>query len=1130
MLAKNLFRLRNNSLDTSIAISENRSLFFQKKIVKNLIRTALGLFVALQGFAAFAVLPDADALSLIEATTPLSADSVPFVGTFYSAQNPKWPPLPSNINDLPAWDLGGGIYLLDDLDVDYSTPLRSGRGMRAMDDLGGGGGYGSDSFTYTFDTNSLWLEITNVSNGLAYVNLHNASNYVYEIYSKTDLTLTNWSIESEVFPSDTNVMPFIVPESNRANLFLWARDWTGITSCGNETPEWWFWEYFGTTNLSDTNLDSTGYRTLFNDYTYGIDPNVIQFSLQFTNTYLNTSPAYGSVTITNGIPSYMAILVNDMNETDAVWQPYTSTNVIVPLTGGNGIYTVIVGLHGLPADAAQTWLGTQLTLNTVAPVFVITNPMTTIVSKPMIQLQGLVSEPLSELTYDVSNAAGVVTNQTGYLIGQSYDTNLLAFTTNYFQCYDIKLTNGLNTITLHATDLEGNTATTNVSYTLDYSGDTNAPVLTVIWPTNGTSISGSNFTLQAQLDDETATVTASIVDTNGDTNVVQGLVERDGTVWVQNLPLAAGTNTVTLTATNAAGNTSVTNFNVIENDVGLVIDPLTSDQLNQSSVTVTGSIGDPADDCVWVNGVQAYYTDDDGDWEADNVPVSPTGMASLNVQVYTGDPVLIGSQTLDQPQPSSVQVGGYEENYQELQTIDNFCNGSQTHFNFALTGNWTMGLGGLTWDSKAGQSDWPADDPPAPPWSYAAVYQGYSQYLADDENDCKGQGISYYTVQNTTKTLLQLVAGGPAQGGVQRLIRLTMSATLDDDDATPVSPATNPFHILGQTLVPTATNAYVGETYILQPAGSAQTFAPTVTGASQYNFTVQPEDVDFGLTVISNSAVQIDATNWAVVKSPTNDYVIVQATLSDTNLIPSLTWSGGEAVPGNPLQREVSKTTSAETTVKASLGSTNLSLNVWVIWSTVTILTSGTKPANAPSFEGSIYPGDQLGVQYYFDDGTNSISASTTNCNIASGKICAVATITPAGVHSLIPNGWNFLQQAMAHDFVDGVSGQNNSNVFYFDTWTNDNPLDNFKDVNPDSNDKIYAIDGPSVTSVGQDSTEIYDNFYNFITWSNQMCSDTNYFWHFQARWKINQTPAVTFIDLGTNLITLPTASYYPPP
>jgi hypothetical protein len=155
------------------------------------------------------------------------------------------------------------------------------------------------------------------------------------------------------------------------------------------------------------------------------------------------------------------------------------------------------------------------------------------------------------------------------------------------------LTNGLNTVTLHATDLAGNVTTTNVSLTLDYSADTNPPVLTVIWPQDGTAIGGSSFTLQAQVDDDTATVMAQIVDANGDTNTAQGLVERSGRVWVQNLPLAAGTNTLTVTATDAAGNTSVTDLTLVQSPVTITMNPLSSDQLNQAYVTVTGTLNDP---------------------------------------------------------------------------------------------------------------------------------------------------------------------------------------------------------------------------------------------------------------------------------------------------------------------------------------------------------------------------------------------------------------------------------------------------------------------------------------------------------------------------------------------------------
>ena len=490
----------------------------------------------------------------------------------------------------------------------------------------------ASSSSYTIDTNGLYLEVAGVSNGSAWFNLHNASNQVYAIWSTTNL-LANWNVETEMWPTNPAMLPFTVPTLERQNLFVRAEDWTDVDSNGDGIPDWWIWMYFGTLDLSATNLDSQG-NTLLHDYQNGLDPNIIQFSLQFTNNYFNTSMANGAITLLGGVPSYIAVLVNDPNLANANWQSYSS-NVVVSLNAGDGAYEVWVGLKGLPQDAYQTWHGFHLILDTVPPTIIITNPAAGVVSQPMIQVQGYANEALSSLTFDVSNAAGLWTNQTGYITSRYYDLNLLEFTTNWFQCYDIVLTNGLNTVTLHTTDLAGNVTKTNVNFTLDYSSDTTPPVLTMIWPQDGTAIGGSSFTLQAQVDDNTATVTAQIVDANGDTNMVQGLVERSGLVWIQNLPLATGTNTLTVTATDAAGNTSVTNLALVQSTVTVSMNLLSSDQQNQWPVTVTGMVSDPS--CaVTVNGVPAQVNSD-GTWEADDVLVSPTGVASFDVEVYSGN-------------------------------------------------------------------------------------------------------------------------------------------------------------------------------------------------------------------------------------------------------------------------------------------------------------------------------------------------------------------------------------------------------------------------------------------------------------------------------------------------------------
>jgi YD repeat-containing protein len=56
--------------------------------------------------------------------------------------------------------------------------------------------------------------------------------------------------------------------------------------------------------------------------------------------------------------------------------------------------------------------------------------------------------------------------------------------------------------------------------------------------------------------------------------------ERTGLFWVDGLPLLPGTNLLTLTATDLAGNSSVTNITVVQSDVLLTIDDFPGQDLN----------------------------------------------------------------------------------------------------------------------------------------------------------------------------------------------------------------------------------------------------------------------------------------------------------------------------------------------------------------------------------------------------------------------------------------------------------------------------------------------------------------------------------------------------------------------
>jgi len=440
-------------------------------------------------------------------------------------------------------------------------------------------------------------------------------------------TMTTYAPQDGGFP-DTNT-----PDLGYHYSVNEDSDYDGI-------PDWWIWKNFGNYDENGTTLDSSG-NTLLYDYQNGLDPNVISFSIVVTNNYINSTGAPVQLNVTAGVPSYFAVLVDSTNFAGATWNTYTSSNITVYLGSVQGWHDVWVGLRGLPSNAMQAWQWKHLNL-TLPPVLVITNPVAGVVDEPMIQIYGYCQDSLASISYDIRNAVGVATNQPSEITDQYYDTNALGFTTNYFECLDVPLTNGLNTITIHATDLAGDTTTTNFNFTLDYSSKTNPPVMQITWPQNGTQISGSNFTCRGAIDDPTATVATQLVFTNGNTNVFAGgiytnvyagEVERNGNFWLENLPINTGTNAFTITVTDAVGNTSVTNISLVQSTLVLTVNPVTPDsQLWQPTVNLTGTIS-ISTYAVWVNGVKGH-NNGDGTWSANNVPVNDGGTASFTATAY----------------------------------------------------------------------------------------------------------------------------------------------------------------------------------------------------------------------------------------------------------------------------------------------------------------------------------------------------------------------------------------------------------------------------------------------------------------------------------------------------------------
>ena len=126
-------------------IKGNHSPFAPIHVCTRALVVAGFLFCATSGLAQTATPVQGDATSLtaanvdwssasdlevmllaVESVPPAPASSASRFGTFYSAQHAPgtrnaWPPLPSNARRVPVWNLGDGVYLIDDRQINYAA-------------------------------------------------------------------------------------------------------------------------------------------------------------------------------------------------------------------------------------------------------------------------------------------------------------------------------------------------------------------------------------------------------------------------------------------------------------------------------------------------------------------------------------------------------------------------------------------------------------------------------------------------------------------------------------------------------------------------------------------------------------------------------------------------------------------------------------------------------------------------------------------------------------------------------------------------------------------------------------------------------------------------------------------------
>lgn len=604
-----------------------------------------------------------------------------------------------------------------------------------------------------------------------------------------------------------------------------------------------------------------------------MNPDLITFSVSIPSPTVGSNSVPAQLNVTQGFPVSIAALVNNTNFSDAVWSAYSSSNALVSFGTNEGPCTVWIGLRGYSTNFPASWLDFQITVNSQPPVITVTNPAAT-VSVPVVQVQGTVSESLASFTYDLTNSSGLVTNQIVSIVSQFADTNSQAITTNYFQCCDVVFAPGENILTLHATDFTGNTTSSSYVFTLDTTDDTTPPAITVMYPLTNSLVAATNFTLLGNLDDDNASLTVS---NNNSSQVVSAVVQRGGSFYATNLALPNPTNYFTLFATDPAGNTSTQSLTVLASSLALTIDRLTSDELSQPTITVTGTISDPSQN-VWVNGIQATVSGNN--WSAViSAPIS----GSLNALIQAGASLssTVGDLAFTTPLPPMIQPLSYSTRDEFHHFVNQITINSYADYNSTNLQVWSLGEGGGVWNyvvnppSAASSSftPFPTNWPGGLTWEDGYFEISKADITEDDDN--AHVWPEWIQTLHSAKTFLQLTSGGDATLGVTKLLRLTATASAysasDQDFSDPgnIPLLGNQIQLFGQTMSQTATNPYVGELYVTRPAGFSEGFTPQFLDTnggplSDPSFNVPIEDMNIQIAANGNPLDPNDvATNAA---------------------------------------------------------------------------------------------------------------------------------------------------------------------------------------------------------------------------------------------------------------------------
>lgn len=245
----------------------------------------------------------------------------------------------------------------------------------------------------------------------------------------------------------------------------------------------------------------------------------------YTLTYNSTSGKYEATITAPGSTSY--------NLTNHYY------NCSVTATNTAGTSTTVAG---------DTLSGLRLVVHeTVKPVITITSPT----SGAYVTNN---KQPVVFTVVDESGGSGI---NIGSLVVKQDGTATTAYTTTaitngYSVTYTptTALTDGSHTVTVDISDNDGNAA---VQKTTTYTVDTVAPTLNVTNPANNLVTNSASLTVSGTTNDATSSPVSVTIKLNG---TDQGSVTVTSGAFSKAITLATGSNTILVTATDAAGRSS----------------------------------------------------------------------------------------------------------------------------------------------------------------------------------------------------------------------------------------------------------------------------------------------------------------------------------------------------------------------------------------------------------------------------------------------------------------------------------------------------------------------------------------------------------------------------------------------